>query len=160
MNRIIMQTNHVDAIWTAKLNIELARLLEDKKQQLQAVQTLRFALDKIIEYRDQLYARGVNKDFDVFLPGTLTCNNIKITETVDSMKSAYILWKNNLNRKIRKFHRGKTRKLNLPEVEEEEYEHLEFNNTYLKDDNQDASYFTSLNKNMFIGEVDLIINAL
>lgn len=47
------------------------------------------------------------------------------------MKKSYILWKNNLNRKIRKVKREKHgKKMGLPEVEEEEYEHLEFNNVF------------------------------
>jgi len=51
------------------------------------------------------------------------------------MKKSYISWKNTLNRKIRKLNRGKGNKLEMNEVEEEEYEHLEFNDTYLGDNN-------------------------
>jgi len=42
------------------------------------------------------------------------------------MHDSYIEWKNNLNRKIRKMQRGKRKekKLELPEVLEEEYENL------------------------------------
>ena len=125
MNRIIQQTNKPDIIWTAKLNIELARMLEEEGDQLAAVQALRFCLDKILEYRDEQVARGVDKKNDVFLPACLTCNNIKISETIREMKESYIEWKNSLNRKIRKFKREKHgKKLGSHEIEEEEYEHL------------------------------------
>jgi len=97
----------------------------------------------------------------VFLPACLTCNNIKISGTIKEMKDSYIDWKNSLNRKIRKFKREKHgKKLGKHEIQEEEYEHLEFNMSFKNDDNKDKEYFTILEKDMHIGEIDLLINSL
>ena len=81
---------------------------------------MKFAHEKILEYRDELSARGVTSKNDLFLPCCLTCNNIKIEETVGEMKNSYFAWKDRLNCKIRRFLKAQVgKKLTKPEQEEE-----------------------------------------
>jgi len=76
-------------------------LLEERGDFRKAAQLLRIAHNKIIEFKDQLFSRGVESRKDIFLPLTITCDNLKINNMVGEMKNKYYEWKTWLRKEIR-----------------------------------------------------------
>jgi hypothetical protein len=139
--------------------------MEEAKDCKLAAENLRQCLSKIEAYRSNRLSRGVESQKDLFLPFSLTCSNQKIQQMVAKMKEQYVATKNQINRDIRIKQRGE---LGLPQLEadeenEEEYEILEIQQTFLANNNKDQEYFTELDKQvegMAIDNTNLIISAL
>jgi len=162
INIIMMRTEVIDVVWIAKLNIELCKLLEEKGDFRKASQLLRFTNNKIIEFKDQLFARGVESKKDVFLPLTITCDNLKIHDMIDEMKNKYYDWKMWLRKEIRAQRREKQnlKPLEQDEAHEEDCEFREISHFYARDDLKDSPYLESLNFDKAFTEYYGIVNAL
>ncbi len=75
-----------------------------------AVTNLRTCLNRLVHYRNESLARGVESRKDLLLPHALTCSNRKIKEMLSKMVNQYISNKNAINREIRKKSRAKSNK--------------------------------------------------
>lgn len=162
INEIMMRTEVIDILWTAKLNIELCKLLEEQGDFRKAAQLLRFANNKVIEFKDQLFARGVESKKDIFLPLTITCDNLKIRGMIEEMKNKYYDWKTWLRKEIRSQRREKAggKVLEQDEAQEEDYEFREISHFYGRDDLKDSPYLETLNFGKAFTEYYSIINTL
>lgn len=162
INQIMTKTEIVDIVWIARLSIELCKLLEERGDFRKAAQLLRFSNNKLIEFKDQLFARGVESKKDVFLPLTITCDNAKINDMIEEMKNTYYDWKSWLRKEIRAQRKGKEglRPLDQDEAHEEDYEFREIALFYARDDLKDSQYLESLNFDKAFTEYYGIVNAL
>ncbi|CAD8200548.1 unnamed protein product [Paramecium pentaurelia] len=159
LNEILFKIPYVDIILLCKVNLSLAKFLEEEKEAQVAEENLKICIDRIIQHRNSLTVRGVDSQKDLFLPFAVTCSNFKIDEMMNRMREAWINQKNQINREIRIKNRSNNKKQQLEddELNEEEYELLEAYQSLLGDDNKDTSTLSIQQK---INETDLIINAL
>ena len=137
--------------------------MEKKEEYRVSSQILYYCLLKINQYRDRISSRGVDSSLDAFLPNILTCSNFKIRDTISKMKENYIESKNKINKEIRAKEKEASNKMELTydEAQEEEYEILMANKTFLNDDNKDKEYFQTIDlSSKPIKDIDLLINAL
>jgi len=79
----------------------LCKLLEEFQEYRKAAQILRFAYNKIVDFKDKWFSRGVESKKDIFLPLTVTCNNIQIHKMIEEMKAKYYDWKTWLRKEVR-----------------------------------------------------------
>ncbi len=84
-----------------KVNLSLAKLLEEVEEYMIAVSNLQICLRRVEDYRNNKLARGIESSKDLFLPFSLTCSARKIKQMVIGMKEQYIQVKNDINRRIR-----------------------------------------------------------
>lgn len=85
-NQILFKLPSVDIILLCKINLTLAKFLEEMREFKTAVVNLRTCLEKVVQYRDEKVARGVESQSDVFLPICLTTNNKKIKQMVQKQR--------------------------------------------------------------------------
>ena len=78
LNDILFKIPYCDIIQLCKMNLSLAKFLEEDKELGLAVDNLNICLDKIVKYRNDNLSRGVNSSKDLFLPFSITCSNRKI----------------------------------------------------------------------------------
>ena len=79
----------------------MCKLLEEKEEYKRASQILKYTLNRITAYRDEILNRGVESKSDLLLPFTITCNNFSILTMLEKMKSNYYDWKTSLRKQIR-----------------------------------------------------------
>lgn len=83
MNEILFKIPYVDIILISKINLSLAKFLEEDREPMIAADNLKECINRVIAYRNQLVTRGVDSTQDLFLPFAVTCSNRKIKEMVD-----------------------------------------------------------------------------
>lgn len=138
-------------------------MLEIKEEYTLATQTISFCITRVVDFRDKMLLRGVEGKCDKFLPHCLTCSNESIRQTIGKMKEKYIEVKNQINREIRAKEKEANNRpaLNNEEAQEEEYEILHAYKTFLQDNNQDNTYFETIDLSTKpISELELIVNSL
>ena len=117
----------MDVVFLVKVNLGLAKLLEEGGLYEICASNLQSCIDRIELFRNKRLARGVDSKRDSFLPFSLTCSARKMKIMTTAMKESYVRTKNQINREIRlrdrQLHGG--RALEAEEVAEEEFETLE-----------------------------------
>lgn len=82
INEILFKLPYVDIIELCKINLSLAKFLEEDRESQLAADNLEICIDRIIAYRNAKLARGVDTSVDLFLPFSLTCSNRKIKDMI------------------------------------------------------------------------------
>lgn len=89
MNVIMVNNHKGDILLAAKINLELAKLLEENKLYKVAADNVRLCLDKLRSFRDDYLSKGVEGNADRLLPFTITCSNAFIKQTITQMRDKY-----------------------------------------------------------------------
>lgn len=157
LNEILFNIPYTDIVLLCKVNLSLAKFLEEDKEPQLAVDNIKVCLEKLVTYRNERQKRGVDSSQDLFLPYAVTCSNYKIAQMIADMRESYVNHKNTITREMRIKQRSGLKKGQLDEDElaEEEYEVLEFQQNLLRDDNKDTHTINGI-----ISETDLIINSI
>jgi hypothetical protein len=85
-----------DILLLSKINLELAKLLEEQRQYRIASDNLRLCLDRLRVFRDEYLSKGVDGRNDKILPFSISCSPKIIANTIEKMKISY----NNQRRKL------------------------------------------------------------
>jgi len=62
LNEIVFKIPYTDIVLLCKINLSLAKFLEEDKESQLAADNLRICLDRVIKYRNQLMTRGVDSN--------------------------------------------------------------------------------------------------
>lgn len=90
LNEILFKIPYVDIILLCKINLSLAKFLEEEKEPQIAEENLKICIDRIIAHRNQITVRGVDSSKDLFLPFAITCSNYKIDDMLSKMREAWV----------------------------------------------------------------------
>lgn len=90
LNIILVQNSKADMLLLCKINLELCKLLEEDGDYKTAIDNLRFCVAKTEDRRNAYLRRGLDSKFDKPLPLSVTCSNVVVEKTLESMKQAYI----------------------------------------------------------------------
>ena len=101
MNIIMVNNPKSDILLESKINIELAKLLEEGKFYKMAADNVRLCLDKLRKYRDEYLAKGVDGASDKLLPFSITCSNVEIKRVIEEMKVNYSKQRRRIEKALR-----------------------------------------------------------
>jgi hypothetical protein len=89
MNVIMVNNPKADILLSTKINLELAKLLEENKLYKVAAGNVKLCLDKLRRFRDDYLSKGVEGNADRLLPFSITCSNADIKLTITQMREKY-----------------------------------------------------------------------
>jgi len=176
MHRILTRTEFIqDIVLYCKCSIYLANLQEEIGEFRNAVQALRAALGKVVEYREEHMKRSLDSD-SRSNPSTamsITIDNRKIGELEDKMQTIYNTWEELILRKERDRARREQEGIPLDEDEGDEeqlevkkcIEELRNKDLFERDIDLDEWQVeqkkrTNYSDKQFFGETDQVCHAL
>lgn len=86
LNLIMINNQKSDILLQSKINLELAKLLEEMKLYKMAAENIKLCLDKLRKFRDEYLSKGVEGSNDKVLPFAITCSNNKIKSSIEAMR--------------------------------------------------------------------------
>lgn len=118
MHRVLTRMNFVeDMIMYSKFAIYLANFQEELGEFRNSVQTLRAALGKITEYREERLKQSLDSKENIRTSMTITIDNKKIGDIESKIQAVYEAWEQMILRKERDRER---REGERPALEEDE----------------------------------------
>ena len=122
MNIIMVNNPKSDILLESKINLELAKLLEEAMFYKMAADNVKLCLDKLRKYRDEYFAKGVDGAADKLLPFSVTCSNVEIKRVIEEMKKSFSQQRRKLEKQLRIQERKDkgAKRLTQEELDEEE----------------------------------------
>jgi hypothetical protein len=121
MHRILTRMNFVeDMIMYSKFAIYLGSLQEELGEFRNAVQTLRAAIGKIVEYREERLKMSLDSKDNIRTSMSITVDNKKIGDLETKIQAVYEAWEQMILRKERDRERREKEALPLEEDEGDE----------------------------------------
>ena len=90
LNVVFASNSKCDILLLCKVNLELAKLLEDSYQYRIAIENIRVCLENIDKFRSEYLKRGVEGKYDKLLPFSLTSSNIRLGQALSQIKEKYL----------------------------------------------------------------------
>lgn len=102
MHRILTRMDYIDdMVMYSKFSIYLSNTLEETGEFRTAVQALRSAIGKVIEFREELLKQRLDAKDNVLTSMSITVDNKKIGELQQKMQTVFETWEGQILRKER-----------------------------------------------------------
>lgn len=124
LNLVLASNKKTDMLLLCKVNLELAKILEETYQYSTGIQNIRVCLESIEKFRADYLNRGIEGKYDKLLPFSLTTSNRKLGQTLERIKERYLREKRSIAQMLRIRGRKENgqKRLTDQELKEEEFE--------------------------------------